>query len=265
MGVTYRRADYEDRAALARFAAQVYEASEAEMLAEFETDTRRLSRGFILAELDGEPIGFCEMALRRDYVEGTDSSPVAFCEGICVAEEHQRKGVARGLITEAERWAREQGVTEFGSDRELWNEPSGGFHLGVGFEEVGRNVFYRRLVEPTAKRPEPEFWAKLDRLVAEQELVIDRPKGSAHPRYPTLIYPLDYGYLKGTASMDGGGIDVWVGSIADRALDAIVVIVDLWKRDSEIKLLLGTTAAEKETILKFQNADMMGAILIERD
>ena len=57
-----------------------------------------------------------------------------------------------------------------------------------------------------------EFWSNLDRLVDESEIVIDRPKGSSHPKYPNFIYRLDYGYLKNTASMDGTGIDVWMGS-----------------------------------------------------
>ena len=28
------------------------------------------------------------------------------------------------------------------------------------------------------------FWEALDRLVSASTIVIDRPKGSAHPRYP---------------------------------------------------------------------------------
>jgi inorganic pyrophosphatase len=28
-----------------------------------------------------------------------------------------------------------------------------------------------------------------------------------------MIYPLDYGYLEITTSSDGGGIDVWFGSL----------------------------------------------------
>jgi len=56
-----------------------------------------------------------------------------------------------------------------------------------------------------------DFWQALDLLVEEHELVIDRPAGSAHPRYLSFVYPLDYGYLKGTASSDGSGIDVWRG------------------------------------------------------
>ena len=70
-----------------------------------------------------------------------------------------------------------------------------------------------------------DFWDALDQLTADSEIVIDRPKGSAHPRFPNFIYPVDYGYLKGTASMDGGGIDVWLGT-GERKLDAVMCIVD---------------------------------------
>ncbi len=51
-----------------------------------------------------------------------------------------------------------------------------------------------------------EFWTALDTLVGQSEIVIDRPKGSAHPRYPDFIYPVDYGYLKNTVSPDGGAL-----------------------------------------------------------
>ena len=86
-----------------------------------------------------------------------------------------------------------------------------------------------------------EFWQALDSLVNQSEIVIDRQKGSAHPKYPDFIYKVDYGYLKNTSSMDGDGIDVWVGSRIDKNIDAIVCIVDLLKRDSEIKILMGCT------------------------
>ena len=56
------------------------------------------------------------------------------------------------------------------------------------------------------------FWKALDTLAAESTVIIDRPKGSVHPKFADLIYPLDYGYLQGTASMDGEGVDIWLGS-----------------------------------------------------
>ena len=110
-----------------------------------------------------------------------------------------------------------------------------------------------------------EFWLALDALAAQSEIVIDRPKGSAHPRYPQMIYPLDYGYLADTGSMDGDGIDVWLGSDDARKIDAIVCTVDLVKRDSEIKLLIGCTEAEKQIVLAQHNdSEFMKGILIRR-
>lgn len=40
-----------------------------------------------------------------------------------------------------------------------------------------------------------EFWNALDELVCNSDIVIDRPKGSAHPKYPHITYKVDYGYL----------------------------------------------------------------------
>lgn len=109
-----------------------------------------------------------------------------------------------------------------------------------------------------------EFWDALDKLVANSEILIDRPKGTAHPRYPEFIYRVDYGYLKDTSSMDGGGIDAWIGS-GKKELDAIMCIVDLRKRDSEIKLLIGCTEEEKAIVYETHNeAQFMKGILIRR-
>jgi inorganic pyrophosphatase len=101
--------------------------------------------------------------------------------------------------------------------------------------------------------------------VLESEVVIDRPKGSHHPRFPELIYPVDYGYLKNTSSMDGGGIDVWRGTDPTRKIDAIICTVDLRKRDSEVKILIGCTLDEKKLVIDFHNqyATLKG-LLIER-
>ena len=110
-----------------------------------------------------------------------------------------------------------------------------------------------------------DFWKTLDKLVAESKIVIDRPKNSAHPRYPHFIYPLDYGYLEGTTAMDGGGIDVWRGSDTAGELDAILCIVDLIKRDSEIKLLIGCTEDEKAQAYQVHNeTEFMKGVLIRR-
>lgn len=109
-----------------------------------------------------------------------------------------------------------------------------------------------------------EFWSALDELVLHSEIIIDRPKGTAHPKYPDFIYQVDYGYLKNTTSMDGAGIDVWVGT-GEKKIDAIMCIVDLMKKDSEIKILIGCTEEEKAVVYKTHNeTQYMKGILIRR-
>lgn len=109
------------------------------------------------------------------------------------------------------------------------------------------------------------FWNAIDKIVSESKIVIDRPKGTAHPRFPDFIYRVDYGYLENTSSMDGGGIDVWVGTDERKQIDAIMCIVDLMKRDSEIKILIGCTEAEKDIVCQTHNeTDYMKGILIRR-
>ena len=112
--------------------------------------------------------------------------------------------------------------------------------------------------------PAPSFWEHLDTLVAASAVVIDRPRGTTHPRYPELAYPLDYGYLDSTRSPDGDGIDVWVGSLLEGCVTAVVCTVDLIKRDSEIKVLLGCTPEEARLVLATHNSGPMAAVLIER-
>ena len=110
------------------------------------------------------------------------------------------------------------------------------------------------------------FWIRLEELLSKSKIVVDRPRGSVHPRYPQIVYELDYGYLDGTKSSDNEGIDVWIGTDAEQKLDAIVCTVDLVKNDSEIKLLIGCTPAEKSYINSFYNEwPQMGGLLIYRD
>lgn len=111
-----------------------------------------------------------------------------------------------------------------------------------------------------------EFWKKIDLIVINSEVVIDRPKGSKHPKYSNFIYPLDYGYLKGTKSTDCAEIDVWRGSNGNQNVVAIICTVDELKRDSEMKILIGCSETEKHQILDFLNSSKsMAAILIERE
>ena len=113
-------------------------------------------------------------------------------------------------------------------------------------------------------RYDEDFWNALDELVSNSKIVIDRPQGTPHPKYPNFIYKVDYGYLQNTSSMDGAGIDVWVGT-AEKKVDAIICTVDLMKKDSEIKILIGCTEEEKAIVYETHNeTEFMKGVLIQR-
>lgn len=91
-----------------------------------------------------EAIGFAEVALRHDYVNGCETSPVAFLEGIYVDPDARRRGVAAALTRAAADWGRAKGCTEMASDADIANAASHGFHAAIGFAETERVVYFRR-------------------------------------------------------------------------------------------------------------------------
>lgn len=99
-----------------------------------------------LAENRGTAIGFVEASLRQDYVNGTQSSPVAFLEGLYVEPGARRKGAGKALVDAVLDWARKQGATELASDVGLANLLGQRVHRELGFHETERVVFYRRVI-----------------------------------------------------------------------------------------------------------------------
>jgi len=99
----------------------------------------------------------------------------------------------------------------------------------------------------------PAFWQALDTLLASSDIVVDRAQGTPHPRMTELIYPLDYGYLAGTTAGDGQGIDVWIGGSSEKRVTGIGCTVDRYKRDAEIKVMVGCTEQDFVTISHFLN------------
>ena len=82
--------------------------------------------------------------------------------------------------------------------------------------------------------------------------------GSAHPRYPETIYPLDYGYLENTTASDGGGIDLWLGSLKTvmnkqipKTLTGILCTFDTLKHDAELKCLIACSTEDIQVIRDF--------------
>lgn len=104
------------------------------------------------------------------------------------------------------------------------------------------------------------FWQKIDSLVLSTNIIISQPKGSHHPKYLNMIYPVDYGYLNDTDS-----IKVFKGSKKTSKVDAIMIVGDILKRDLEVKLLMGCDEVEEKEILLFINqTDYQKGILVRR-
>ncbi len=100
--------------------------------------------GTVLLAFDQDrPVGLAEANLRHDHVNGTASSPVGFLEGWYVVQTWRGKGIGRALVAEVARWARAQGCSELASDTALDNALAQAAHLGSGFAETERVIYYR--------------------------------------------------------------------------------------------------------------------------
>lgn len=120
--------------------------SKRDIEAYFATSVDETARVLIAEHETEGVIGFAEISVRRDYVEGSSCSPVAYLEGWFVGEAWRRQGVGKALIAAAENWARETGHVEFASDTTLDNTASIATHLACGFTEAERTVhFIKRL------------------------------------------------------------------------------------------------------------------------
>lgn len=143
-----RKADPADLHSVTALALRLWPGHDFDTLAgEFDQLLREEEAAIFLAWVNSEAVGFAQCQLRHDYVEGTESSPVGYLEGIYVADPLRRRGIARSLLQACEGWAKKNGCREFASDCELTNTDSLRFHLGLGFAEAGRIICFTKRLE----------------------------------------------------------------------------------------------------------------------
>lgn len=97
---------------------------------------------FFGATFNNYLIGFIQISIRTDYVNGSTTSPVGFIEGIFVDENYRKKGIARKLVDRAVSYFKNEGIKEIASDVLIDNIDSQNFHKSIGFEEIERVVCY---------------------------------------------------------------------------------------------------------------------------
>lgn len=140
-----KRGKEEDISVLAELAIQMWEShSAAEMAEDLAEIMAKEDAQFFIKYEQKIPVGFAQCQLRHDYVEGTESSPVGYLEGIFVRADYRHRGYAGELLRECEKWAREKGCREFASDCELVNEDSRRFHMAMGFSEANRIICFTK-------------------------------------------------------------------------------------------------------------------------
>lgn len=129
--------------AIAQLATQLWpDTSLNEMLGHYQ-EVLELGEGTcFLAYQEGQPIGFIELSIRHDYVEGADELPVAYIEGLYIASDYRQQGLGQMLITRAEQWAVQHGFKQLCSDVEIENQLSILFHEKAGFSEAARIVCF---------------------------------------------------------------------------------------------------------------------------
>ena len=139
------KATPQEAATVAALALRMWEDNTLEGLtAEFEELIASKEAAVFLLYADDHPVAFAQCQLRHDYVEGTETSPVGYLEGIFVDGDCRGRGYAKMLLCACEDWAKSMGCTEFASDCELENTGSLAFHLRMGFEEMDRVICFAK-------------------------------------------------------------------------------------------------------------------------
>lgn len=117
-----------------------------ELCSTFKAAVNNPKAAIFIYTANDKAVGFAQCQLRTDYVEGTNSSPVGYLEGIFILPEHRKKGYAKELLLQCEQWAAEQGCKEFASDCELNNKSSYNFHINTGFDEANRIICFTKKI-----------------------------------------------------------------------------------------------------------------------
>lgn len=100
----------------------------------------------LVAEVEGEVVGFVEVGL-RSHADGCDPlQPCGFVEGWYVAPEAMGRGIGRALIVGAEQWAKDRGCVELASDTWANNERSIEAHRALGFDVVDTCVNFKKRI-----------------------------------------------------------------------------------------------------------------------
>ena len=142
--IVIKRASVNEAGLVAKLAIQMWHNNSIDGLEADFVDYMNNDGAIFVAYDNGMAIAFAQCGFRHDYVEGTETSPVGYLEGVFVEEAYRRQGIAKELVKVCQIFAKAQGCTEFASDCESDNEQSLKFHLKMGFEEANRIICFTK-------------------------------------------------------------------------------------------------------------------------
>lgn len=121
--------------------------SQAEMRSFFEEAINSDKQRILLFLNNNIPAAFIFLSIRTDYVEGSQSSPAGYLEGIYVKPEFRKSGIASKLLSEGEKWIKEKGCKQIGSDAYIDNKISYNFHMNLGFNVAGKLITFIKNID----------------------------------------------------------------------------------------------------------------------
>lgn len=140
-----QKAEVKDSSLLASMAVNMWQNSSVLKLEEeFKEIIGNNNAVIFIKYVDDKPIGFAQCQLRFDYVEGTQTSPVGYLEGIFICKPYRNNGYAKELLKACEKWAKDKNCSEFASDCEFDNLNSYKFHMATGFTEANRIICFKK-------------------------------------------------------------------------------------------------------------------------
>lgn len=140
-----RKAEKSDLGTLVNLAVLLWNHSTIDtLLHEFSEMMTKKNMQFFLKFANNVVVGFAQCSLRYDYVEGTETTPVGYLEGIFIKEGFRNKGYARELLAACKAWAKDKGCKEFASDCAIDNIDSFHFHKAMNFTEANRIICFTK-------------------------------------------------------------------------------------------------------------------------
>ena len=67
------------------------------------------------------------------------------------------------------------------------------------------------------------------------KIIVDRPLGSCHPKYPALRYPINYGFVPGTLAPDGEEQDAYLMGVNHPVTEYIGKVIAVIRRADDLE------------------------------